>query len=100
MSAEVIYQLVAQIPPGKVATYGQIARLAGLGRGARMVGRTLKLLPNDTLLPWHRVVNSRGTISLPPESDAYAEQKDRLEQDGVHFTRNRVNLRIYGWDPV
>ncbi len=94
-----IYQVLALIPAGRVATYGQVAALAGLGRGARMVGRTLKLLPADSQLPWHRVVNSRGMISLPDTSPEYAVQKQKLQEEGIVFSTDRINLRLFGWNP-
>ena len=68
---ESIWQIVAAIPQGSVATYGQIARMAGLPTYARYVGTTLKKLPNDSRLPWHRVVNGKGQISFPVNSPAW-----------------------------
>lgn len=96
---ERIWQVVAAIPPGKVASYGQIARLAGLGRGARQVGHTLRQLPNGSTLPWHRVINSQGKISLPAGSRGAKLQRDRLQDEGVEFTlANKVKLNQFGWD--
>ena len=63
-----IWQVVALIPRGRVATYGDIARQAGMPGAARRVGRALRKLPTDTRIPWHRVLNSSGKISLPPDS--------------------------------
>ncbi len=60
-----LYSTLAQVPEGKVVSYGQLAELAGLGRAARWVGRTLSQLPGDTRLPWHRVLGAGGRISLP-----------------------------------
>lgn len=100
MPINIIYQVVDQIPCGKVATYGQIAQLAGLGRGARQVGRVLKHLPNQTRLPWHRVVNSRGTLSMPADSPEYLQQWEKLQQEGVIFSNGRIDLRVFGWVPV
>lgn len=109
-----IYQVVALIPYGKVATYGQIARLAGLPRHARLVGYALNRLAADHDLPWHRVVNSQGRISLtvidhPTDQDTMAQkpskqgngssQKALLEQEGVVFINNRINLSHYQWQP-
>ena|SRR5690554_542829 len=65
---EAVWQALAAIPPGKVTSYGQLARMAGLGRGARLVGRWLGQLPEDTRLPWHRVLNSQGQLSLPADT--------------------------------
>lgn len=88
-----VWQIVHAIPRGKVATYGQIARLAGVPQQSRLVGRILSQLPNSTKLPWHRVVNSQGKISNPnPE-----RQQQRLEREGITLIRGRVSLKIYGW---
>ncbi len=96
---ERIWQVVAAIPPGKVASYGQVARLAGLGRGARQVGHTLRDLPKGSNLPWHRVLNSQGKISLPPDSSSAKTQRHRLEAEGVEFTLSgKVKLDQFGWD--
>lgn len=99
MSKDAIYHIVAQIPRGRVATYGQVAALAGLGRGARLVGRTLNQLPAETELPWHRVINARGAIALPATSAGYGLQQEKLQQEGIVFKKDRVNLTQYGWDP-
>lgn len=96
-SAERIWQVVALIPRGKVATYGQVAELAGLGRGARLVGRTLSNLPTGSRLPWHRVINARGEISL--RATGKRTQKERLEAEGVAFLRGRVDLKTHRWTP-
>jgi methylated-DNA-protein-cysteine methyltransferase-like protein len=80
--------VVALIPPGKVASYGQIAQLAGLPNRARLVGRTLSQLPADTKLPWHRVVNASLRLSLA--GSARKRQRARLEHEGVNFTAERI----------
>ncbi len=92
------WQIVAQIPPGKVATYGQIAELAGLRGLARAVGRTMSQLPEDSRLPWHRVINAQGRISFPVDSDGYKRQRERLEAEGISLINGRVSLRHYRWD--
>lgn len=93
-----IWQAVADIPAGKVSTYGAVARSAGLGGAARRVGAALRGLPNDTRIPWHRVINAQGKISLAPGSDAYARQRSRLEREGIRFTSSgRVDLKKQGW---
>lgn len=95
-----IWQVVAQIPKGKVASYGQVAQLAGLGRGARMVGRTLHKLPAGSRLPWHRVINAQGRISLPEHSHSYQQQRQRLEDEGVRFNPGgKTDLELFGWRP-
>ena len=87
--AERIWQVVASIPKGYVASYGQIAGVAGLPGYARFVGTTLGKLPRDTRLPWHRVVNAALAIA-PRGSDRMLEQKRRLRDEGVSFKSNRV----------
>lgn len=96
---EVIWQVVAQIPTGRVATYGQIADLAGLGRGARLVGRILSQLPKDTKLPWFRVINARGEISFPVDHAGYIRQRNLLEEEGISFINGRIKLANYQWKP-
>ena len=91
-----IWQVVAQIPVGKVASYGQVAQLAGLGQGARLVGRVLSQLPDDTKLPWHRVINAQGKISFAPDSAAYLTQLSRLQAEGVCFNKQRV-IKSHWW---
>ncbi|MDT8397208.1 MAG: MGMT family protein [Pseudomonadales bacterium] len=95
---EHIWQLIAAIPAGKVATYGQIARLSGLPGHARHVGTTLKNLPPDSRLPWHRVINAQGRLSFPTGSEAYLTQKHRLETEGIVFVGERVCLQRQQWD--
>ncbi|MDU9022245.1 MGMT family protein [Pseudomonas corrugata] len=95
-----LYLTLAQVPPGKVITYGQLAELAGLGRAARWVGRTLSQLPNDTRLPWHRVLGAGGRISLPAGSVSGDEQRARLRMEGISILNNRVDIRLHGWRPV
>jgi len=97
---ERVYAAVRRIPRGRVATYGQVAALAGLGRQARQVGYALHALPWEGLAPWHRVVNARGAISLPPRGGADVTQRLRLEREGVRFDgRGRIDLARHGWRP-
>lgn len=90
-----VLQVVSAIPSGRVATYGQVAALAGMPQQSRLVGRILALLPAGTRLPWHRVINSQGRISNP---DA-ARQQDRLESEGIALVNGRVSLKHYQWIP-
>ncbi len=93
-----IYAVVMSIPPGRVATYGQVAEEAGLPRRARLVGTALKNLTEESAVPWHRVVNSRGEISTRPRPGAVAEQRVLLEDEGVEFQANgRIDLEEYAW---
>ena len=95
-----IYTLVRRIPSGRVASYGQIARLAGVPRGARQVGYALHALPNGTTVPWHRVVNAKGTISRRTVPGSELTQRMLLAEEGVYFDlNNRVDLARYGWKP-
>ncbi|WED20860.1 MGMT family protein [Vibrio sp. JC009] len=91
-----IYAVIHQIPYGKVTSYGEIARLAGYPGYARHVGKALGKLPEDTMLPWHRVLNSQGKISLT--GDSFIRQKERLESEGVGVNSNgKVSLKLYKW---
>lgn len=93
-----IYKIVRQIPRGRVATYGQVAELAGLDGHARQVGYALHALPDGFDLPWHRVVNARGEISPRTAGDSHELQRMLLEEEGVEFdARGRIDLRKYLW---
>jgi methylated-DNA-protein-cysteine methyltransferase-like protein len=95
---ERIWKAVAEIPEGQVASYGGIARRAGMPRRARLVGHALKVAPAGLKLPWHRVLNARGAISLPRGSKAHRLQRRLLEEEGVVFRRGRVDLPAGGAD--
>ena len=89
--------MVRRIPRGRVATYGQIAELAGLEGHARQVGYALHAL-HDERVPWHRVVNSRGEISPRSAGDSHELQRSLLEAEGISFDlRGRIDLRRFGW---
>lgn len=92
-----VYLVIAQIPPGKVLSYGQVAAMAGLGRAARWVGRVLSQLPDDTGLPWHRVIAAGGRLSLSAGSAAGHEQRARLRAEGLTIIGDRVDVRRHGW---
>jgi len=93
-----ILAVVDSIPKGRVASYGQVAREAGLPRHARLVGRVLAGLPAGSPLAWHRVVNSAGRISLRPGA---ALQRRHLAREGVVFTRTgRIELARFRWTPT
>ena len=83
-----IYDTVKRIPSGRVATYGQIAKLAGLRKQARMVGYALYNLPEDQVIPWHRVINAKGEISQLPDPEWKMKQHFLLESEGVTFDSN------------
>jgi methylated-DNA-protein-cysteine methyltransferase-like protein len=88
--------VVAAIPSGHVATYGQVATLAGMPRHARLVGRTLANLPPASRLPWHRVVNAGLRISERGDDRAMDEQQRRLGREGVTFIGPRI-ARTHLW---
>lgn len=96
---ERIYDAVRRVPTGRVATYGQIASLAGLPGQARLVGYALAALEADSDVPWHRIVNARGAISLPPGDHSALIQRARLEAEGVAFDGDRIALERWGWQP-
>jgi methylated-DNA-protein-cysteine methyltransferase related protein len=89
-----VLTLVARIPRGRVATYGQLAALAGKPRSARAVGQVMSRADG---VPWHRVVNSQGGISRRSRMTGMVTQRIRLEQEGVVFRRGRVALSRFRW---
>ena len=97
---EQIYKIVYSIPQGKVTSYGDVARLAGIPRGARLIGRILARLPPGSELPWHRILNAQGRISFPFGSDRYREQRERLIADGVVFRNEKIDWKLFGWNPL
>ena len=93
-----IYAVVKRIPRGRVATYGQVATLAGLDGHARQVGYALHDLPPQSNVPWHRVINARGEISARSAGDSHELQRMLLEAEGVDFSLDgRVELKKYRW---
>jgi methylated-DNA-protein-cysteine methyltransferase related protein len=93
-----ITKVVCRIPKGRVATYGQIARLAGMPGHGRLVGYALHRLPEGSPAPWHRVVNRLGRISLPPEPFEGSLQRRLLESEGVHFdAEDAIPLKRFQW---
>ena len=90
------YAVIRRIPRGRVATYGQIARLAGYPGHARQVGYALFALAPSTTVPWQRVINAAGRISLKPLTGGIS-QRLLLEKEGVRFNGDRVPLTLYGW---
>jgi methylated-DNA-protein-cysteine methyltransferase related protein len=95
---EKIYAAVRRIPRGRVATYGQIAAIAGFPGHARQVGYALHALHASTAVPWQRVVNAAGRISLRP-MDGGISQRLLLEKEGVRFAGDRIPLKRYAWKP-
>ncbi|MBR2402500.1 MAG: MGMT family protein [Lachnospiraceae bacterium] len=97
---ELIYDVVKQIPKGKVATYGQVASLAGNRRWSRVVGYALHANPDPEHIPCHRVVNRMGEVSKAFVFGGENRQIELLENEGVHFDGNRVHLEKYRWKRV
>jgi len=95
---ERILRIVRRIPRGRVATYGQVARLAGFERQPRLAGYALRHA--DDLVPWHRVVNAVGRISPRADPDSIPRQRRMLEAEGVQFSlTGAINLRRFQWRP-
>ncbi|MBH0052486.1 MGMT family protein [Pseudoalteromonas sp. SWYJZ19] len=92
-----IFTVIGSIPAGSVASYGQVAALAGYPQNSRLVGRLLKMMPKDSSIPWHRVVNSQGKISFPEGSDKYQEQREKLLSEGISFKSDKVNIKLHRW---
>lgn len=93
-----IYQILAAIPYGSVTTYGEVARLAGSSRAARQVGGILKRLPAGSTLPWHRVINRKGEISLA--GDDLDRQRCALLKEGIEVSaQGKIDLKRYRWQP-
>lgn len=94
-----IWKTVVIIPKGKVASYGQIADLAGLPGRARLVGKALGLAPKEMALPWYRVLRSNGQLAFEKGSKNAIRQKGLLQQEDVVVLNNRVKLNDFGWQP-
>ena len=97
---DAVCRLVPLIPPGTVATYGQIAAYAGRPRAARQVGMVLAGLPETTEIPWQRVINAKGGISPRGKAGAVEIQRILLEEEGLKFdTDGTIDLQCYLWQP-
>jgi methylated-DNA-protein-cysteine methyltransferase related protein len=98
-SYERIYRAVRKVPRGRVTTYGAIARMAGLPRQARLVGYALSALHNHSSLPWHRIINAQGRLSLERAGRSSGlTQRIRLEREGVKVDAGgKVSLARFGW---
>jgi len=95
-----IWEQAALVPEGQVASYGQIAKLAGLPRrAARMVDRALGAAPREMNLPWHRIVNAQGRIAIPPGTARYQQQHELLEQEGIEVKDGQLNMDRHRWEP-
>ncbi len=97
---ERIYAVVCSIPKRRVASYGQVAALAGLPGRARLVGYALAALPDGSGVPWQRVINARGEVSARSEPGRDHYQRHQLEEEGVEFDpQGRIDLARFGWEP-
>jgi methylated-DNA-protein-cysteine methyltransferase-like protein len=94
---ERIWETVRHIPRGKVASYGEIAQQSGLPGQPRLVGYALHNLPDGMDIPWHRVINARGMISLRKKTRGHARQRKLLEQEGLVFRNDRIDFATFGW---
>ena len=96
-----IYQIIRKVPKGKVATYGQIAFLVGIPRGARQVGYALHSLPDGSDVPWQRIINSRGKISYKSASFFENIQYQLLVSEGIIFEESgKIDLQKFQWNPT
>ena len=96
-SYEIIWEIVRQIPKGRVATYGQVASESGFPGQARLVGYALHSLPPHAGVPWQRVINSHGRISFPRGTSAHRRQRRLLSGEGVVFQGEIIDLERFGW---
>ena len=95
-----ILEVVALIPSGKVASYGQIAKLAGLPKHARLVGYVLRHLDAQSDIAWYRVVNAQGKVSVTRcNAQGQNIQQALLEREGVYLLNHKVSLKTFGWQP-
>ena len=94
-----VYRMVKRCPRGRIVSYGGVAALIGQPRAARAVGKALNSLPDGSNVPWWRVVNSRGEVSIRGVQHGEILQRKLLEREGVKFQRNgRISWEQYGWD--
>lgn len=94
-----ILETIREIPPGCVASYGQVADISGIPRGARQVGYVLRQLPEGHDVPWHRVITASGKIAFEKDSPAFREQASRLKMEGIMVSAGRVDMKEYRWQP-
>lgn len=95
---DMIYEVVKKIPKGQVASYGQVAALAGSKRWARVVGYALHACPDPAGIPWHRVVKQDGSVAFDGADGSQDRQKELLEKEGVKFRDGKVIMKEYQWD--
>ena len=95
--ARKVWKVVCDIPPGHVLTYGEVARLSGMPRAARRVSQAMSWAPRSMDVPWHRVINAQGKISIPEDSMWHRKQKELLQDEGVVFLNGKVDLKKFGY---
>ncbi|MFT5141129.1 MAG: methylated-DNA-protein-cysteine methyltransferase-like protein [Rhodothermales bacterium] len=95
--AKLVWKVVCDIPPGHVLTYGEVARLSGMSSAARRVSQAMSWAPRNLNVPWHRVINSQGKISIPKDSPWHEMQKSRLQEEGVVFLNGKIDLKRFGY---
>ena len=95
--AKQVWKVVLDIPPGHVLTYGDVARLSGMPRAARRVSQAMSWAPKGMNVPWHRVINAQGKISIPADSPWHEKQKSLLQEEGVVFLKGKVDLGKFGY---
>ena len=96
---ERIWRTICDVPEGSVASYGQIAEITGIPRGARQVGFALRHLPKGHEVPWHRIITSSGRIAFDKGSRPYREQVKRLKMEGIVVNGGRVDMKTHRWQP-
>ena len=94
-----IWDTIRDVPKGSVASYGQIAEVAGIPRGARQVGYALRHLPDGHKVPWHRIIQASGKIAFDKDTSQYEEQKKRLMMEDVAVIAGRIDMQKYRWQP-
>lgn len=94
---DAILSTLSRIPCGKVCSYGQVAKLAGQSGKARYVAYILKHLPNNSKIPWHRVINSQGKISFPSGSEMHKIQSEKLLTEGIEMPLNAASRLSFTW---
>ncbi len=94
-----LWETIRDIPPGCVASYGQIADIAGIPRGARQTAYALRTAPRELALPWHRVIQASGKSAFDRKSRHFRRQRDRLSEEGVPMVNGKVDMAKYRWQP-
>ena len=94
-----IYETIREIPSGSVASYGQVAEIAGIPRGARQVGWALRQLPRGLDVPWHRVITASGRIAFDRDTLQFEKQKKLLMMEDVAVIAGRIDMQKYRWQP-